>query len=179
MADEISHILWTYLALKHPRLKNKKEFLGRRNTAATYFFTGFPDIGNLILIFLAFWAMYSNGLPIVFGHHAETIYPEVYDVFMGTGKNIYYIFHSYVTMGVLLGLFYIVSRKIYLPMLLGTGLAITLDVLTHGEGNALKPFYPVFDFKINGLLHWGTWEFYIIEIIIFIVYIVWLMKNKR
>jgi len=178
MPDEISHILWTYLILKHPRLSNRKEFKGRKNAAATYFFSVFPDIGNLILIFLALWVISSNGLPMVFGHHAEGMYPEVYDVFMGSGKNIYYAFHSYVTMGLLLGLFYLIMRKIYLPVLF-TGFHITLDILTHAEGNALKPFYPIFDFKINGLLNWGSWEFYVIEITLLIIYTVWLVRNWR
>jgi hypothetical protein len=73
MPDEVSHILWTYLVLKHPKVREKIH--SSRDVTATYFFTILPDLGNLVLIVVALWVMVSNNLPVVMGPAARN-YPK-------------------------------------------------------------------------------------------------------
>ena len=178
MPDEISHLLWTYLLLKHPRIQTIKELQSKKNIIATYFFTILPDLSNLALIIAGIWVMIANGIPLVPGP-SSVAYPEVREVFNGPLRNVYYVFHSYVTYALLLLIAYILLRRIYWPLLIGMGLGITLDIPTHKDMTALKPFYPLLDTKINGIVHWGSWEFYIAEILLIAAYTFWLYKKNR
>lgn len=177
MPDEVSHLLWTYLALKHPRLKEFKDFQSRRGVAAAYFFTLLPDLANLTLILVFLWVMVSNNLPLVAGPEALN-YPQVQEVFNSPIRSIYFTSHSYVTLAVLLLVFYIPLGRFYWPLFLGMGFAITLDIFTHKDLTALKPFYPLSDFKVNGIIHWGDWRFYTAEAIFFAAYTLWLFRKQ-
>ena len=178
MPDEISHILWTYLLLAHPRIEGIRDMRGWRGKAATYFFAILPDLWNLGMILGLVWIMQSNSLPLVMGPAAMQ-YPQVREAFSGTFRNIYYVFHSYVTYAILLAFFYFILRRIYWPLALGMLLHITIDIPTHKDYTALEPFYPLSTLRINGLVHWGSWEFYITELLLVIVYTIWLYRTKR
>lgn len=70
MPDEVSHLLLTYLALKHPKLKSLKGLSSRWDAAATYFFTLLPDMGNALMAVLLAVFMAENDLPFAAGPHA-------------------------------------------------------------------------------------------------------------
>ncbi|VVB51871.1 Uncharacterised protein [uncultured archaeon] len=178
MPDEISHLLWTYLLLKHPRIRSMKDFATRRGRIAFYFFTFLPDLGNLTLILTAAWIMTSNGLPFMPGPSAQ-MYPQVRAVFDGPLKNVYYIHHSYVTLAALTLIFYVVLKRVYWPLVFGMGLHITMDIFTHKDATALKPFFPLWDVKTSGVMHWGSFEFYVIEIALMVAYTVWLFRKTH
>ena len=177
MPDEISHLLWIYLLLKHPRIKNMRDFQSIKGILATYVFGVLPDIGNLIMIFILMNFMTSNNINSSWGPEAINN-RQVHDFFYSSLKPIYYIFHSYITLGALLIILYLILRRIYLPLFLGMGLHLTLDLFTHTDATALKPLYPLSNLMIKGLFHWGSWTFYIIEVIAVIIYTVWLYKKR-
>jgi hypothetical protein len=94
-------------------------------------------------------------------------------------RNIYYIHHSYVTFTILLALSYLLLKRIYWPLVVGMGLGITLDIPTHRDLTALKPFYPLLDLKVNGVVHWGSWAFYITEAVLIAAYTIWLYRRRQ
>lgn len=178
MPDEVSHLVLTYLALKHPRLKKLRDFQSAKGVLATYLFAVLPDLGNLAMILILLGIMVSNNLPIAMGHGALE-YPQVREAHDGVVGSIYYIFHSYVTYALLILVFYLVLRRIYWPLAFGMGLHLTIDMLTHREPFALKPLYPVIDTAINGVFHWGSWKFYILETLFVLIYTIWLFKKQK
>jgi len=177
MPDEISHLIWAYLMLKHPKISSHPSFQKKRDILATYFFAILPDLGNLLMLILLLGFMRYNNIQSSIGPGAMEN-PTVQDAFTSV-RVIYYIFHSYVTMAVLLLIAYVLLRRLYLPLLLGMGLHLTLDVFTHRDATALKPLYPLSDATINGIVHWGSWTFYIAEIALMLVYTLWLYRATR
>ncbi|MDD5111872.1 MAG: hypothetical protein PHG85_04960, partial [Candidatus Altiarchaeota archaeon] len=153
MPDEISHLIWAYLLLKHPSVRAHPDFRRRRDIIATYLFAMLPDLGNLLMALIMLSFMQSNNIPAVAGPEAFMQYPIVQDAFNQI-HVIYYVFHSYVTLGVLLAIAYVALRRVYWPLLLGLGLHLTLDVFTHRDMTALKPLYPLFDTTVSGIVHW-------------------------
>jgi len=178
MPDEISHLLWTYLALKHPSVKNKPDFKTARGKLAMYFFSMLPDLGNLIMLLILMTVLESQGLPLVMGPDAVHN-PQVQALVMGPLRNIYYVFHSFISYFVLVALSYFIMRRIYWPLALGMGMHLTLDLLTHADLYAIEPLYPLIDVKVNGFLQWGSWTFYLIEAAIFLVYTIWLFRRTH
>lgn len=177
MPDEVSHLLWTYLLLKHPRIKNMRDFQTLKGVILTYVFGVLPDVGNLLMMLLLMNFMTSNNIPSTMGPEAINN-PQVHEFFYSSLKPIYYLFHSYVSLTALLLLFYLILGRIYLPLLLGMGTHITLDLFTHTQATSLQPLYPLSDLTVNGLLHWGSWTFYITELLAVAAYTLWLHKNK-
>lgn len=178
MPDEISHILWTYLLIQHPRVKAMRDLQSARGVISTYVFGVLPDVGNLIMMLLLVnYMAYNNIAPVV--GPAALNNPEVRDFFYNSVKPVYYTFHSYITLAVIILLAYLASGRVYTPALLGMGSHLTLDILTHADETSLKPFYPISDLTVNGLLHWGGWTFYLIEITAMLAYTLWLHKNKK
>lgn len=175
MPDEISHLLLTYLALKHPRLKSLEGPSSRWDVAATYFFTLLPDLGNALMAVLLAAFMASHSLPVVMGPRAmenEAVWQAFNDL-----RVVYYVFHSYVTYFALIAVLHVLLRRIYWPLAIGMGLAITSDIPTHRGWTALKPFYPLLDVKIDGIVEWGSWIFYIAEVLFVLAYTVWLYRR--
>jgi hypothetical protein len=178
MPDEISHIIWAYLVLKHPSIKENPDFKTTRGKLAMYFFSILPDFGNLLMLLMLFWVTWSLGMPLSMGPGGMHN-PDMEALVMGPVRNIYYAFHSFVTYALLIVVSYVVLRRIYWPLVLGTGLHLFLDLLTHAGVYAIEPLTPLTSMKVNGFLQWGSWEFYFLEAAAFLAYTLWLFRRAH
>jgi hypothetical protein len=63
MPDEISHLVWTYLLLKHPKLREKLRIKTRKETIITYLSSILPDLGNLLMAVLLLNFTAAHNIP--------------------------------------------------------------------------------------------------------------------
>ncbi len=69
-------------------------------------------------------------------------------------RKIYYLLHSFVFLGFLYGLSFLLKNPLILGFAIGYTTHILLDIPTHKGEAANRPFYPFATFHIDGYMDW-------------------------
>ena len=172
--DIISHALWSGALFKSVNIKLKKR---KFNFWLAAFWGIFPDMFAFVIpyLILSVIVLSKNGLDFfTSGLFNQTI--ESYS-FIST---LYNISHSIIIFAIIFLLIWLIFRK---PMwvLFGWLLHILIDIPTHLIGHFATPmFWPISNFKINGIIYWREPLFMIIDILaLVIVYWIILRKEKK
>jgi hypothetical protein len=177
--DIISHALWSSALFKSINLKLKKK---RFNFWWAAFWGTFPDVFAFVIPYIIFFIIIisQNGFNIK--NLITTIKSPAYESII---VILYSISHSLVIFAIVFLLVWLIFRK-PIWILFGWLLHILIDIPTHTIGHFATPmFWPISNFKINGLIYWREPLFMIIDIIALII-VYWIilrkerqLKNKR
>ncbi len=129
--DFFSHGLWAYLIFR----KYEWKYLG-------LLFAILPDLlfGIPALIYFAF-----RKSPPYHAFISET--SLIY--------KLYYLFHSPLTMFFCFFISSLFIGRFFYPLLLGWGMHVVIDFLTHQSIAPPRPFYPISSLEVKGLISWG------------------------
>ncbi len=140
--DVLTHALWPYAAT----IRQKSW----RRWAALWGM--FPDIGVLPQIYY----LLTHGTSNPFFSHTNWEGISIPEPWMVS----YRITHSFVTLGVMLLLYYAWKRRWAWPLLIGWASHILLDMFTHVGVYANQPLYPLSSLTIYGRNWSDPWIFF-------------------
>ncbi|MBT4539373.1 hypothetical protein HOC32_03755 [Candidatus Woesearchaeota archaeon] len=144
--DIFSHVLWSIILGKIINIKTKLKV----NLKWIGFLGAFPDIFAFTLLFVVSIFTGSTFHP---QDHGATQFHWLFKV----TELLYSLSHSLVIFAIVIISIYIIKRKV-LYVLLGWGLHIILDILTHTKEFFPTPFlYPLSNFLINGITWRQNW----------------------
>jgi len=172
--DIISHALWSGALFKSINLKLKKKKFSFWWAA---FWGMFPDVFAFVIPFIIFIPIIILQDGFNLSNLATTIQSPPYSTIV---EMLYSISHSLIIFAIVFLLIWLIFRKpIYL--LFGWLLHILIDIPTHLIGHFATPmFWPLSNFKINGLIYWREPAFMIADIVLLIiVYAIILNKEKK
>lgn len=161
--DIISHALWSSALFKSLNLKAKRNKFDLWKAAL---FGMFPDIISFVvpLMIILPLLVIQNGLNI--SEISNSIQSPSYS---GIIEMLYNISHSLIVFSVVFLLIWIIFKK-PIWIMFGWLLHILIDIPTHLLSHFPTPmFWPISNFKINGLIYWREPLFMIIDIILLII----------
>jgi hypothetical protein len=172
--DIISHALWSGALFKSINIKLKKRKFKFWQAA---FFGIFPDVFAFVIpgIIFFFIIIFQEGfnfinLPIIIQSppYSDIIY------------MLYNISHSLIIFSVVFLITYLIFKK-PIWIMFGWLLHILIDIPTHLIEHFPTPmFWPISNFKINGLIYWREPAFMIVDVILLIIaYWMILAKEKK
>jgi hypothetical protein len=177
--DIISHALWSGALFKSVNLKLKRK---KFNFWWAAFWGTFPDVFAFVIPYIIFSIIIlaQNGFNIT--NLITVIKSPAYESII---VGLYNISHSIIIFAIVFLLIWLIFRK-PIWILFGWLLHILIDIPTHTIGHFATPmFWPISNFKINGLIYWREPLFMIIDIIALII-VYWIilrkerqLKNKR
>ena len=141
----------------------------------------FPDIFSFVIPYIIFFFI----LIFAKGFNISAIYTGIQSpAYSGIIEILYNISHSLVIFSLVFLLAWLIFRK-PIWIMLGWLLHILIDIPTHIKGYFATPmFWPISNFKINGIAYWREPVVMIIDIILLIIaysiiYIVEYRLKKR
>lgn len=172
--DTLSHGLWSLALFKLLNLKFKKNKFNVWNAA---FFGIFPDVFAFVIpysVFL-FIFLFQGRLSIV-NFEAMTESFPYYNII----NLLYNISHSIIIFIIVFILVWLIFKK-PIWVMFGWLLHIIIDIPTHLIGYFPTPmFWPISNFKINGIIYWREPLFMIIDIVLLITaYTVFFLIEKK
>jgi len=172
--DIISHALWSGALFKSVNLKLKRKNF---NFWWAAFWGMFPDLFAFVIPYIIFFIIIISGKGFVFSNLSSTVQSPPYS---GIVETLYTISHSLVIFTIVFLLMWVIFRK-PVWILFGWLLHILIDIPTHLIGHFATPmFWPISNFRINGLIYWREPLFMIIDIItLIIIYWIILKKEKK
>jgi hypothetical protein len=172
--DIISHALWSGALFKSVNLKLKKK---RFNLWWAAFWGAFPDIFAFVIPYFIFFIIIISKYGFNITNIITSIQSPAYNSII---VGLYNISHSLIIFTVIFLLAWLIFRK-PIWIMLGWLLHILIDIPTHTIGHFSTPiFWPLSNFKINGLIYWREPLFMIIDIVaLIIVYWIILRKEKK
>jgi hypothetical protein len=170
--DIISHALWSGALFKSINIKLKKKKFKFWQAA---FFGMFPDIISFVIPFIIF-------LPIIISQQGFNLSKLSIAVqsppYSSIIEMLYNISHSVIIFSIVFLLIWLIFRK-PIWILFGWLLHILIDIPTHLIGHFATPmFWPLSNFKINGIIYWREPFFMIIDIILLII-VYWIILRKE
>ncbi len=159
--DLISHFLWTYILFGHV-------FQLDVNLGILLFFSVFPDFA--LLPFIYFELIHFRKYDIEKIHKMMPRFAEIG----------YHITHSVITLITAAFFTLIFFPKATLPMVIGWGMHIAIDLFIHKKGMQIMPLYPLSKKGVKGVVTWykSTW-FMVIDIVLLIVIFLFLFITGR
>lgn len=150
--DLISHFLWSYV------LFGQIVHLQNVSLWAVLFFSVFPDLS--LIPFIWFELTHFRKYDIQKIHKLIPHYAEIG----------YHISHSFVTVLVVSFLFLIIAPTMVLPVAIGWGMHILIDLFIHKKGMQVMPLYPVSKRSVKGVVTWykSTW-FMVLDVILLVI----------
>lgn len=151
--DILAHALWAGagVAAAHGRYP-----MAVRTAAATVALASLPDLGQILPI-LGWW-LFGDGTArqlwayVIALPGQEPVMPELVGML---SHHLHCIFHSAIVAGVVTLLFWVVSRRLWIP-LLGWWSHIVIDVFTHSADFFPSPvLYPITQRGVDGIA-WNT-----------------------
>ncbi len=142
--DLFAHLVWSFIIFG--------KFVPSNQLIQILFFSILPDL---------IWGIPSFFLFISDRLKGKTGFLMVHER-EGWIKSVYYSSHSFVSVFVLFALGSILTKSVYMPLLYGWGLHLLFDMFLHKGTLGNKPLYPL-GYKINGLLHWKSRKFLIVN----------------
>lgn len=146
MADFFSHVFWSYVF-----------FHSFSNWPVFAFFGVLPDLlfGIPALVVMARLRRRGGQSLWRLPHEEASRLPGVAWI-----KRVYWSGHSIVLILALSLAGLVFVPALFLPVFFGMLLHFALDVLTHENSlSGQKPFYPLSNYKVKGLLHWRDRRF--------------------
>lgn len=163
--DIISHALWSGALFKSVNLKLKKK---KFNFWWAAFWGGFPDVFAFVIpgVIFFFVLLFEKGLN--FASWVPVLQSSPY---LNIFSMLYNISHSLIIFTAVFLIVWLIFKK-PIWILFGWLLHILIDIPTHLKTHFATPmFWPVSNFKINGLIYWREPLFMIVDIIL--LAIVW------
>lgn len=174
--DIISHALWSWALFKsiNLKLKNKKRKFKFWQAA---FFGMFPDIISFVIPFIIFFFIIISQTGFNIAEINSTIESAPYSTII---EMLYNVSHSLIIFTIVFFLIWLIFKKPVWVMF-GWLLHILIDIPTHLIGHFATPmFWPISNFKINGLIYWREPLFMILDIaLLVIVWAIILRKEKK
>jgi len=171
--DIISHGLWSGALFKSVNLKPRKK---KFNFWMAAFFGMFPDIVSFIIPSFIFFIiiLFQGGFNLA--NLGTTIQAPSYSSII---EMLYNISHSLIIFSLVFLIVWLIFRK-PIWIMFGWLLHILIDIPTHLLEHFPTPmFWPISNFKINGLIYWRNPWFMIIDIaLLMVVYWIILYKEK-
>ena len=175
--DIISHALWSGALFKSINLKvkrNEKKF----NFWWAAFWGMFPDVFAFVIPSIVFFIIILPHTGFSFTAISSTLESSPYSTII---EMLYKISHSIIIFsGVFLLIWLIFQKPIWI--LFGWLLHILIDIPTHLIGHFATPmFWPISNFKINGVAYWREPIVMIVDIILLITayLIIFSLERKR
>lgn len=171
--DIISHALWSGALFKSINIKSKKR---KFNFWWAGFWGTFPDVFAFIIPYIIFFAIiiFQSGFSI--SNLSTAIESPPYSAIV---EMLYNISHSIIIFAIVFLLVWLIFRK-PIWILFGWLLHILIDIPTHTIGHFATPmFWPISNFKINGLIYWREPLFIIIDIVLLILVYTWIFSKER
>lgn len=173
--DLISHALWSSALFKYLNLRSKKK--NKFNLWKAAIFGMFPDIVSFVipsLIILPVLIL-KNGFNV--NNLTATLQTPSYTYII---ELLYNISHSLVIFAIVFMLILLIFKK-PIWILFGWLLHILIDIPTHLLSHFPTPmFWPISNFKINGIIYWREPLFMVIDIVLLtIVWFIILKIEKR
>jgi hypothetical protein len=170
--DIISHALWSGALFKSVNLKLKRK---KFNFWWAAFWGMFPDLFAFVIPYIIFFVIIISGKGFVFSNLSSTLQSPPYS---GVVEMLYAISHSLVIFTIVFLLMWIIFRK-PVWILFGWLLHILIDIPTHLIGHFATPmFWPISNFRVNGLIYWREPLFIIIDVILLVV-VYWIILSKE
>jgi hypothetical protein len=170
--DIISHALWSGALFKSVNLKlKKKEF----NFWQAAFFGIFPDVFAFVIpgIIFFFIIIFQKGFNFI---NLSTIIQS--PPYSSITEMLYNISHSLIIFTVIFLLIWLIFRK-PIWIMFGWLLHILIDIPTHLIGHFPTPmFWPLSNFKINGIIYWREPLFMIVDVVLLII-VYWIILKKE
>jgi len=174
--DIISHALWSSALFKSFNLKLKKK---KFNLWKAGIFGMFPDIVSFVIPLIII-------LPVIIlkkGFDINEISSAIQNPsYTGIIEMLYNISHSLIIFAIVFFLIWLIFKK-PIWIMFGWLLHILIDIPTHLLSHFPTPmFWPISNFKINGIIYWREPLFMIIDIVLLgIVWgiIFWIEKKRN
>jgi hypothetical protein len=161
--DTISHALWSWILFKSLNLKLKKKKFSFWQAA---FWGMFPDIFAFVIPSFIFFILIISQKGLNMLNFPTIIQSPPYSNII---EMLYNISHSLVIFSLVFLLIWLIFKK-PIWILFGWLLHILIDIPTHLKSHFATPiFWPISNFKINGLIYWREPVFMIIDIVFLIV----------
>jgi hypothetical protein len=170
--DIISHALWSGALFESVNLKLKKR---RFNLWWAAFWGTFPDVFAFVIPYIIFSIIIisQNGFNIT--NLITTIKSPAYESIV---IGLYSISHSLIIFAAVFLLTWLIFRK-PIWILFGWLSHILIDIPTHTIGHYATPmFWPISNFKINGIAYWREPIVMIVDITLLII-IYWIILRKE
>jgi hypothetical protein len=173
--DIISHALWSSTLFKSLELKSKKK---KFNLWKAAIFGMFPDIFAFVipLFIFSIIIILQNGFNI--SGFIATIQSSPYSDVV---EMLYNISHSVVIFSLTFLLIWLIFRK-PIWIMFGWLLHILIDIPTHLLSHFPTPmFWPISNFRINGIIYWREPLFMILDIMLLIIVygIIFYLERKK
>lgn len=161
--DIISHALWSGALFKSVNLKLKKK---KFNFWQAAFWGIFPDVFAFVIPLIIFLFIIIPQTGINFVNINSIIESPPYSSVI---EMLYNISHSFIIFAIIFLLIWLIFRK-PIWIMFGWLLHILIDIPTHLLSHFPTPmFWPISDFKIDGIIYWRESLFMIIDIILLII----------